>query len=378
MPNIYKDIVLGNTVFLIAGRVLVKIGLYLLLRHGIVLRNLGEVAQPRIVQVQEPGIVVVSGSPAQHCRHQSVSAVKPGAFRGLGQVFRQSIHLFPVFRRHFHAVLFRLSSHGLVALPAQQRLVQEILLPGLALHSRTKLGVQSLGIVQAEVGKIVAVLGKEFPHLHPIVDLELAHRQFVLSGSRHHGIPGSDYIHIRGSVAALAGNVIGIAVGRDGIFHRFLRGFGLQGFRRRGCFRFIGNRPGIFSVKAADYYGDKSRHKHHHESHRQGDLSGGRLHARFDFRRRCVRSLFLFFLRVLPGRFAVCFGSFSGSFGFPGGFPFSGRFPFPGRRFLRLLRSTAHLRPGVLCLGRSLLSRNLRGHFTGILFLFVHKKPLSP
>ena len=365
MAHIHKNIVLVNPVFRVARRVLVKIGLNFRIRYGIALRNLGVVAQTLIVQVQETGIIVISGRSAQHSRHQIVNAVKPGAFRGLGQLIGQRIHFLPVFRRHLDAVLFRLCRHGLVALPAQQRLTQKILLPGLPLHSRTQLGIQPMGVVQAKVRKIGAVLGKKLPHLHPVINLKLTHCQFIFSGSRHHGIPGGDYIRVRGGVAALAGNIVRIAVGGDGIFHRFLRGLSLLGFRRKHRFGFF-RRFGVFPAKAADHKRNESRHKHHHKRHRQGNFSRGCFHARLDFRPGIAGGLFLFFLRVRSGGFLL--------HAFPGRVAFFRGFLFRGNGlFLRLLRSPVRLRPGVLCLGHSLFHRNLRVHFTGILFLFVHK-----
>ena len=91
-----------------------------------------------------------------------------------------------------HLNLFFLcnQSQSLIIVPLTEGIVEEIVLPG-AVNLGALLLVQGLGVVQAEVGQVVAVVAQEALDTHPVVDLKLADGQILVAGGSGDHVPGS-------------------------------------------------------------------------------------------------------------------------------------------------------------------------------------------
>ena len=233
MAHIHGMGVLGQALLGVVGLVGIEVLLHFLLRGSKAGIDLRVVAAGAIVQVPE-GLIV---------RHRS-----PGAevfvdhiFRGavavlLGSLLQAGLYGVQLILKllgNLEAVLLGGAVYGLIHLPGGQGLLQEILLPGPVLHHAAGLGVQGLGSVQAEVGGIRAVLAVEILSRQPVVDLQLSVGQHPVSGGGDHRIGSGLYLFLGAGIAALAGHIVGIAVGGDGGLgglhsglHSAFRGFG--------------------------------------------------------------------------------------------------------------------------------------------------------
>ena len=160
-------------------------------------------------------------------------------------------------------------AHGLVIGPVAQSTLQEDLLPGHA-SLRAGLHIQGLGVVQTHGTGVHGVLIQKIVDLHPVVGLQLGVGQLGLA----HG--GDDGITIEilglGGVAALAGHIVGVAVGGDGHGDRLL-GDRLAGHRRSGGPGRSGF-GGSGAALAAQDQGRNHRNGRHSQDHQQGDLAG--------------------------------------------------------------------------------------------------------
>ena len=107
------------------------------------------------------------------------------------------------------------------------------------------------------------VLVQEVLDFHPVVDLQAAVGQLVLTDGCHHNIAGCDSFLIGNAVAALAGHVVGIAVGRNGRFHH---GFGNSGLCL--CFH------GLVLALAADHQRDQGCCQQNDDPNSHSDLAG--------------------------------------------------------------------------------------------------------
>ena len=150
-----------------------------------------------------------------------VVAVEVSRGRHTGHDFLMLLHVRLVGLLRGETLLHALQRQGLGGMPGGQRPLQKILLPaGNAVVNLTGLGVQGPVKVRSRLVRRLPVGGD----LHPIVGLELSNRQLLVSkGGGHRG--SVDAVR---RVAALAGYVVGVAVGgnrsRDG---------GLCSLRRR-------------------------------------------------------------------------------------------------------------------------------------------------
>ena len=229
MAHIHGMGVLGQALLGIVGLVGIEVLLHFLLRGSKAGIDLRVVAAGAVVQVPEGLIVRHRGSGAEVFVDHILRGAVAILLGGLLQIGLNGVQLILKLLGNLEAVLLGGAVHGLIHPPGGQGLLQEILLPGPVLHHAAGLGVQGLGSVQAEVGGIRAVLAVEILSRQPVVDLQLSIGQHPVSGGGDHPIGSGLYLFLGAGIAALAGHIVGIAVGRDGGLgglHRAFRGFG--------------------------------------------------------------------------------------------------------------------------------------------------------
>ena len=126
-----------------------------------------------------------------------------------------------VFRFCGNTLLLCLQHQSLMHVPGIQRSFQEILLPGghAAVH-RTALGIQAFGIVRLRLGLRLAVTGD----FQPVVDLQLTDGKLGIADGCDHGTGGIFSLGAADGIAAQAGCIIGISVGRGGRHRLCLHG----------------------------------------------------------------------------------------------------------------------------------------------------------
>ena len=263
MAHIHGMGVLGQALFGIVGLVGIEVLLHFLLRGSKAGIDLRVVAAGAIVQVPE-GLIIRHRSPGAEVFVDHIFRGAVAVFLGgLLQAGLYGVQLILKLLGNLEAVLLGGAVYGLIHLPGGQGLLQEILLPGPVLHHAAGLGVQGLGSVQAEVGGIRAVLAVEILSRQPVVDLQLSVGQHPVSGSGDHPIGGGLYLFLGAGIAALAGHIVGISVGRDG---------GLGGLR--SAFRGFGAGVQLLVLLLAVHH--QHRHNGCHQDHGRCSQGHGR------------------------------------------------------------------------------------------------------
>ena len=233
MAHIHGVGVLGQALLGIVGLMGIEVLLHFLLRGSKAGIDLRVVAAGAVVQVPEGLIVRHRRSGAEVFVDHIFRGAVAVLLGGLLQAGLYGVQLILKLLGNLEAVFLGGAVYGLIHLPGGQGLLQEILLPGPVLHHAAGLGVQGLGSVQAEIGGIRAVLGIEILSRQPVVDLQLSVGQHPVSGGGNHRIGSGLYLFLGAGIAALAGHIVGIAVGGDGGLgglhsglHSAFRGFG--------------------------------------------------------------------------------------------------------------------------------------------------------
>ena len=231
-----------------------------------------------------------------------------GSLKAVGhRIFRQAgfqiVQELPLIGIHIKAGFDGLCLEGLVVVPGIQRIQQEELLPGSTVFGQiADLGIQGLGIVQSDHGCVIKAIGagivvavlQEALNAQPVVDLQLAVGQLKFTCGCNDGIGSRLHFLVGCGVGALAGLVIGVAVGRDGGWNGLLGG--------SGCLRRFGGDGAALSLVIAQgshqQSDDHGSHNNDSADH-QGDLTGSSL---LGFLHRCCFGRNRFFSR------RSCFG----------------------------------------------------------------------
>ena len=160
-----------------------------------------------VVDLHVLGVIFIGAAAAHVALEHGVDGGKAALHRRLGQGGPETVQVLLHLLAEGHPLLPGHQGHGLILVPAGKGLGQEILLPGTAKIPIVLL-IKGLGIVQALVDGVIAVVVEKIVHVHPVVDLELAVGQLFRAYRGHHLLVPLHGLFVGGAVGGLIKHIV--------------------------------------------------------------------------------------------------------------------------------------------------------------------------